>query len=127
MLTLSLGGGGGTYGFTSDTQAESFADTIWNLFLGGSSSTRPFGTAVLDGVDLDIEQGGSTGYPAFINRMRTHYASDTSKKYYITGAPQCVYPDASLGPTLNSAWFDMVMVQFYNNPCKYFCYLILLS
>ena len=22
---------------------------IWNLFLGGSSSTRPFGSAVLDG------------------------------------------------------------------------------
>ncbi|RUS14481.1 glycoside hydrolase superfamily [Endogone sp. FLAS-F59071] len=49
--------------------------------------------------------------------MRTHYASDTSKSYYITGAPQCIYPDASLGPALNSAWFDMVMVQFYNNSC----------
>lgn len=49
ILTLSLGGGGVNVGFDSDSQAESFADTIWNDFLGGSSSTRPFGSAVLDG------------------------------------------------------------------------------
>ena len=49
IVTLSLGGAGGGVGFTDDTQGQSFADTIWNLFLGGSSSTRPFGSAVLDG------------------------------------------------------------------------------
>jgi chitinase len=48
-VTLSLGGAGGGVGFSSDAQAETFATTIWNLFLGGSSSTRPFGSAVLDG------------------------------------------------------------------------------
>ena len=48
-IMISMGGatGGGT--FSSKDQAESFAKTIWNLFLGGSSSTRPFGDAVLDG------------------------------------------------------------------------------
>ena len=49
IVTLSLGGATGAAGFTSDSQATSFADQIWNLFLGGSSSTRPFGSAVLDG------------------------------------------------------------------------------
>lgn len=49
LLTLSLGGAGGAYGFSSDAQGVQFADTVWNLFLGGSSSTRPFGDAVLDG------------------------------------------------------------------------------
>lgn len=116
IVTLSLGGATGSVGFTGDSQAESFADTIWNLFLGGSSSTRPFGDAVLDGVDLDIEGGTSTGYAAFINRIQSH-ASGASKKYYITGAPQCVYPDASLGGVLNAAKFDAIYVQFYNNPC----------
>lgn len=49
-VTLSLGGANGTaVWFTGDDQAEKFADTIWNLFLGGSSSKRPFGAAVLDG------------------------------------------------------------------------------
>ena len=31
------------------TADAAFADQVWNLFLGGSSSTRPFGSAVLDG------------------------------------------------------------------------------
>lgn len=49
LVTLSLGGGTGQVGFSSDSEASSFADQIWNMFLGGSSSTRPFGDAVLDG------------------------------------------------------------------------------
>ncbi|EIW64535.1 class III chitinase [Trametes versicolor FP-101664 SS1] len=116
VVTLSLGGGGASVGFQSDSQAEAYADTIWNDFLGGSSSTRPFGSAVLDGVDLDIEGGSTTGYAAFVTRLRSHF-SGASKQYYITGAPQCVYPDASLGSTINSVAFDAIYVQFYNNPC----------
>lgn len=49
LVTLSLGGATGQVGFSSDSQAQSFATQVWNLFLGGSSSTRPFGNAVLDG------------------------------------------------------------------------------
>ena len=49
LVTLSLGGSLGSVSFTGDDQAQAFADTVWNLFLGGSSSTRPFGDAVLDG------------------------------------------------------------------------------
>ncbi|TFK57492.1 class III chitinase [Heliocybe sulcata] len=116
VLTLSLGGAGGGVGFTDDSQGQAFADTIWNLFLGGSSSTRPFGSAVLDGVDLDIEGGSATGYAAFVNQIRSH-ANGASKTYYITAAPQCPYPDASLGAVLNAASFDAVYVQFYNNVC----------
>ncbi|KAG6835628.1 hypothetical protein H0H93_016366 [Arthromyces matolae] len=49
IVTISLGGGGGSVGFDSAAQAERLADTIWNTFLGGSSDTRPFGDVVLDG------------------------------------------------------------------------------
>lgn len=49
IVTISLGGASGAATFSSDAQAETFADTIWNLFLGGSNSSRPFGSAVLDG------------------------------------------------------------------------------
>ena len=34
------------------------------------------------------------------------------RRYYITAAPQCVYPDASLSGVLNAASFDAVYVQF---------------
>ncbi|ORY02396.1 glycoside hydrolase, partial [Basidiobolus meristosporus CBS 931.73] len=116
-VIMSLGGAAGSYGFSNDADATKFAKTVWDLFLGGSSTTRPFGSAVLDGVDLDIEGGGTVGYSALINGLRSYYAQDSSKKYYITGAPQCPFPDAFLGSALNSAWFDMVFVQFYNNYC----------
>jgi chitinase len=49
LVTLSLGGASGAATFTDDSQAKTFADTIWNVFLGGSSDIRPFGDAVLDG------------------------------------------------------------------------------
>ncbi|KAG8886331.1 hypothetical protein FRB97_004866 [Tulasnella sp. 331] len=115
IVTISLGGatGGGT--FSSDAQAQSFADQIWNLFLGGTSTMRPFGAAVLDGVDLDIESG-SQSFAPFVTQLRSHFTG-ASKKYYITAAPQCVYPDAAIGATLNAVAFDAIYVQFYNNPC----------
>ncbi|KAJ2077293.1 Chitinase 2, partial [Coemansia sp. RSA 988] len=116
-VILSMGGASGAYGFGSESAGAQFADTVWNMFMKGNASQRPFDNAVLDGIDLDIEGGGGTGYVSFIEQLRSHYSSDNSKQYYIAAAPQCPYPDAYLGSTLNSAWFDMVYVQFYNNYC----------
>ncbi|KAG0043244.1 Chitinase 1 [Gryganskiella cystojenkinii] len=116
-VILSLGGAAGAYGFADDTEARDFAHMIWNLFLGGSSVTRPLDDAILDGVDLDIEGGSSVGYPAFIAELRSLFSTDARKQYYITAAPQCPFPDAYLGATLQSAWIDMVFVQYYNNYC----------
>ncbi|KAJ7759867.1 glycoside hydrolase family 18 protein, partial [Mycena olivaceomarginata] len=115
LVTLSLGGGGTTTArFATTADAISFADTIWNDFLGGSSGAhRPFGAAVLDGVDLDIESGTNTGYAAFATRIRTLWAG-ASKPYYLTAAPQCPYPDAWVGNALSTVPFDAVYVQFYN-------------
>ncbi|KAG6864685.1 hypothetical protein C0991_007895 [Blastosporella zonata] len=119
IVTISLGGSSASgIHFTSDAQAEKFADNIWDLFLGGSSDKRPFGTAVLDGVDLDIESPGSTsGLIAFVNKIRSNAngtSKGTSKKYYFTAAPQCEYPDANLGPVLNAVAFDAIYVQAWN-------------
>lgn len=33
-------------------------------------------------------------------------------RYFITAAPQCPFPDASLGAVLNAASFDAIYVQF---------------
>jgi len=116
LITLSLGGATGATSFNSDAQATQFADTIWNLFLGGSSSTRPFGNAVLDGVDFDIESGTGQYYATFAKQLRSRM-NGGSKKYYLTAAPQCVFPDAALGNVINSVGFDAIYVQFYNNWC----------
>lgn len=117
IVTLSIGGASsGNVGFQNDIQATQYAQVIWDVFLGGTSSTRPFGTAVLDGIDMDIEGGSQTGYAAFLKELR-RLMDASEKQFYLTAAPQCVFPDANLGDTLNAVGFDAVYVQFYNNWC----------
>ncbi|EIW75421.1 glycoside hydrolase family 18 protein [Coniophora puteana RWD-64-598 SS2] len=113
-VTISLGGATGSIGFTGDDQATQFAQTVWDTYLGGNGTVRPFGDAVLDGIDLDIEGGATTGYTTFVTALRKLM---TGKTYYITAAPQCPFPDAYLGTTLDAVGFDAVYVQFYNNYC----------
>jgi len=117
MITISLGGGTAKVGFSSAAQASDFAETIWDMFLGGQSSTRPFGDAVLDGIDLDIESGSPSYYSAFVDKIRA-LSKGSRKRYYLTAAPQCPFPDAKVGDALNNADFDAVYVQFYNNYCE---------
>lgn len=119
-VLLSLGGADGKYGFSSDEQAREYADVLWNSFGAGSSTpnARPFGDVVFDGFDFDIENGNSTGYAALATQLRAHFASAPSTTFYLGAAPQCVYPDISLGDALDRAWFDFVSVQFYNNACQ---------
>ncbi|KAG6828613.1 hypothetical protein H0H92_007308 [Tricholoma furcatifolium] len=134
LVTLSLGGATSQVGFTSDAQAEEFGESIWNMFLGGGmsriplsygshskasteSAIRPLGSVALDGIDLDIESGSSAHYAALVNKIRS-LAQGADKRYYITAAPQCPFPDAYIGTALNEVNFDAVFVQFYNNYCE---------
>ncbi|KAI8083176.1 glycoside hydrolase superfamily [Halteromyces radiatus] len=118
-VLLSLGGASGSYGLNSGKDGKMWADQLWNTFGNGQvGNKRPFGKAVVDGFDLDIEAGSVEGYSTFVKTMRQHYLKDKSKTYYISGAPQCPYPDAWLGDALNQEWFDFVWIQFYNNYCS---------
>ncbi|KIY63530.1 glycoside hydrolase family 18 protein [Cylindrobasidium torrendii FP15055 ss-10] len=116
LVTLSLGGATGAATFTDDAQAEAFAETIWNVFMGGESDVRPFGDAVIDGVDLDIEGGSSAGFAAFAKKLKS-IATDAGGSAYLSAAPQCVFPDAYLGEVINAVEMDAIYVQFYNNFC----------
>ncbi|GAQ80433.1 chitinase [Klebsormidium nitens] len=128
-VLLSIGGGLGDYSLASNEDGQSVARYLWNTYLGGSSSARPLGAAKLDGIDLDIESrsGGNsqTGYAALVRQLRTLMNGDSSKRYYITGAPQCIKPDYFLGPKEGTALgeaagsFDWLNVQFYSNNCGY--------
>ncbi len=44
----------------------------------------------------DNENKDQTGYVAFVKALRTQFATDKSKQYYISAAPQCPLPDASI-------------------------------
>lgn len=77
------------------------------------STSRPLATPR---IDLDVEGGGSAHYAAFVTQIRAH-ASGASKKYYVTAAPQCPFPDANLGAVINAVGFDAVYVQFCESLC----------
>ena len=121
-VMISIGGGDGSYTLTSDGDATAVADYIWNNFLGGWSNSRPLGDAVLDGVDFDIEQGqgGSPHYAALARRLSAYNNRRGGKRFYLTAAPQCPFPDHWLNGALRTGLFDCVWIQFYNNPsCEY--------
>ncbi|KAJ8540061.1 hypothetical protein K7X08_026450 [Anisodus acutangulus] len=116
-VMLSIGGGTNTYSLSSADDARQVADYLWNNYLGGQSSTRPLGNAVLDGIDFDIELG-QPHYVALARRLSEH--SQQGKKIYLTAAPQCPFPDKLLNDALQTGLFDYVWVQFYNNPqCEF--------
>ena len=115
-ILLSLGGSTGVTNFTSDAQAIGFAKNLWNLFGGGMthSDMRPLGSVKIDGFDIDNEDHSTKYYNTFVNALRRTFTDDNSKEYYISGAPQCVRPDASI-PLAAMQAMDFVFVQFYNN------------
>ncbi|KAL4903449.1 glycoside hydrolase superfamily [Aspergillus multicolor] len=123
--TILLSIGGATYsegGFASVAAANAGADLLWATFgpdKGDTTVHRPFGEAVIDGFDFDFE-AAVTNTGAFAMRLRSLADADTSKKYYLTAAPQCPFPDAADKDILNtdsSAAIDAIFVQFYNNYC----------
>lgn len=122
-VLLSIGGGAvGGYGLASASDARSVASYLWDAFLGGTAASvsRPFGDAVLDGIDLDVASN-SSHYDDLARSLASLYRGDKGgRRYLLTAAPQCPYPDASLGPALATGLFDHVWVQFFNNPgCQY--------
>ncbi|KAF8034678.1 hypothetical protein BT93_C0865 [Corymbia citriodora subsp. variegata] len=117
-VMLSIGGASGSYNLTSADDARQVATYLWDNFLGGQSTSRPLGDAVLDGIDFDIESGTTQHWDELATSLSANSSSE--KKVYLTAAPQCPYPDAWVGGALQTGLFDYVWVQFYNNPsCEY--------
>ncbi|CAL0320489.1 unnamed protein product [Lupinus luteus] len=117
-VLLSIGGGIGSYSLSSKEDARNVSKFLWNTFLGGKSSSRPLGDAVLDGIDFDIELGSTKNYDHLARFLKDY--GRLGRKVYLGAAPQCPIPDKFLGTALRKGLFDFVWVQFYNNPpCSY--------
>lgn len=97
---------------------------MWETFgpKAPSSKHRPFGDAVVDRFDFDLENPAPR-MDTFAKHLRKlmNQASGSSKtksrkNFYLTAAPQCPFPDQNVGKILNNVSLDAVFVQFYNNP-----------
>ncbi|KZV81427.1 glycoside hydrolase [Exidia glandulosa HHB12029] len=86
-------------------------DLLWNLVLGGSSSTRPFGQVPLDGVVINIVSAQSiTGYIALVDRLAT-LSEEDGKRYFWTAYTSCDFADALAG---SNSVFSMLTILFVN-------------
>jgi chitinase len=136
-VLLSIGGGHhANYFIESDSSAVNFANFLWGAFgpvkdeWASTGGPRPFGDAVVDGFDFDIESdlpsapvvNGKTidnyktnGYAKMISTFKnTLFPQNAAKSYFISGAPQCIVPDEHFASVVASAWFDFLFVQYYN-------------
>ncbi|EED11606.1 endochitinase precursor, putative [Talaromyces stipitatus ATCC 10500] len=122
-VILSLGGAVGAYSLTSQAEAETIGQNLWDAYgkTSGGSVPRPFGATFVNGWDFDIEaNSGNQYYQYMIAKLRSNFVSDSSNTYYITGAPQCPIPEPNMGEIIHAARFDYLWVQFYNNrDCSY--------
>ncbi|KAI1408190.1 glycoside hydrolase family 18 protein [Hypoxylon sp. FL1857] len=121
-ILLSIGGATFNSGPSSPQQAQQLADQVWSMFGPGDGDNRPFGQAVVDGFDLDIEAPLQNIGP-FAARLRENMdkanGAGGGRKFYLSAAPQCPYPDQNNQAILqgdSAVAFDFLMVQFYNNP-----------
>ncbi|KAK5994181.1 Endochitinase 2 [Cladobotryum mycophilum] len=118
-IILSLGGATSSYSLSSQAQAEEIGQYLWESYGNSGNTTvqRPLGNNIVDGWDLDIEvNGGSSQYYQYlVAKLRSNFASDPSKKYYITAAPQCPIPEPNMGVIIQNSEIDYIWVQFYNN------------
>ncbi|KAI1158501.1 glycoside hydrolase family 18 protein [Nemania serpens] len=105
--------------YQSKDEATTIGNSLWKLY-GNSNSTdvrqRPFIKAFVNGFDFDLERNsGNEYYPVMISTLRSNFGSDPHNTYYITGAPQCPIPEPNMGVIIESAKFDYLWPQFYNN------------
>ncbi|XP_054785981.1 hevamine-A-like [Prosopis cineraria] len=111
-IFLSLGGASGQYSLSSSEDAKEFADHLWTYYLSGQSSGL-LGLLALDGIDFDIEQASRNLY--WDDLAEELHAYSQIKKFYLSAAPQCHFPDYSLNTAIETRVFDYILVQFYNN------------
>jgi chitinase len=118
-VILSLGGASGAYSLSSQEEAQSIGQNLWEAYghTNISRVPRPFGDTFVNGWDFDIEvSGGNQYYHYLIDQLRSNFKSDPANTYYITGAPQCPIPEPYMQGMITNSKFDYLWVQFYNNP-----------
>lgn len=117
-VLLSIGGAGEGYSLPTPAAAAAVAEHLWHAHLGGGRRgvPRPFGDAVLDGVDFYIDRGAPDHYDDLARRLRAY-----SSTVRLTATPRCAFPDPRLDRALRTGLFERIHVRFYGGDggCSY--------
>ncbi|KAK4121118.1 glycoside hydrolase family 18 protein [Parathielavia appendiculata] len=76
---------------------------------------RPCGSAVLGGFDMNKQGEQAANFDTFAATLRSHFAADKSKVYFLSAAPGCSYPDKSVHPGY-LVQSNFVWPRFYDDP-----------
>ncbi|KAI9336569.1 glycoside hydrolase superfamily [Obelidium mucronatum] len=127
-VVLAIGGDKSSPYKWSKGDGVLYANLWYNAFLNGTSDPsvpRPFGNAVLNGVQLDIETGGEGWIPEMVSFLTTLKKLSPKSQYSIV--PECqsddvANVDSNTGPVIQNpaVSLDYIIIQYYNNPiCAY--------
>ncbi|XP_047325951.1 hevamine-A-like [Impatiens glandulifera] len=100
---------------SSRDDAKNVSMYLWNNFLSGRSESRPFGDAVLDGIQFMIQQQDLPYYDdlaKFLSNYNTSTSSSSGNRLYLGAAHPCPTPGStSMGSAINTALFDFVSIE----------------
>jgi chitinase len=121
-VMLSIGGGYPTnYTLPTPRVAAWFAEFLIGAYGPVTSAwgakPRPFGNAVVDGFDLDLEADSwNVPSPDLLYKNYDVFGKyvKTRSKMLLSGAPQGIVPDSRISEALKTVPFDFIFVQFYN-------------
>ncbi|CAL4962936.1 unnamed protein product [Urochloa decumbens] len=119
-VSISIGGFGSGYSLPTNQSALALFDHLWNTYFGGSlnDTTRPFGDAWLDGVDMFLEHGGAADHYATlaVELSKHNIRAGDGKLLHLTATTHCRFPDGRVKEALDTGIFERIHVRFYNDP-----------
>nr|AXF92897.1 xylanase inhibitor protein [Oryza sativa Japonica Group]AXF92898.1 xylanase inhibitor protein [Oryza sativa Japonica Group] len=118
LILLAIGGQGGEYSLPTPQAAVELNDHLWYSYLGGHRNGvyRPFGDAIVNGIDFFIDQGGRENYNKLAKLLYAH-----NKDYrgtvgvMLTATTRCEYPDHRLDEALATGLFHRIHVKKFSD------------
>ncbi|KAF0906887.1 hypothetical protein E2562_013278 [Oryza meyeriana var. granulata] len=124
LVSLAIGGPGGAYSLLTNQSALGLFDHLWNTYLaggGGSRSrkggvARPFGDAVLDGVDFFLEHTTpAERYDVLAVELAKRSNVSGGRPLHLTATTRCAFPDQRAARALATGAFERIHVRFYDD------------
>ncbi|CAO2141625.1 unnamed protein product [Urochloa humidicola] len=112
----------GNHSLPSNQSALILFDHIWNAYLGGSRKgvRRPFGDAVLDGVDFFFDRGTLVkNYDVLAGELYRHNNGGVTKKpIHLTATVPCAFinhPTTNGGVVITKGIYERIHVRFFDD------------
>uniref|UniRef100_A0A0D9WEC4 GH18 domain-containing protein n=1 Tax=Leersia perrieri TaxID=77586 RepID=A0A0D9WEC4_9ORYZ len=117
-VLLAIGGQGGEYSLPSSKAATELHDYLWNTYLRGNGANRPFGDAVVDGIDFFIDQGATEHYDEVARLLYEHNKPNVCRAtvcVMLTATARCGFPDQRLEAALDTGLFNRIHVKLFGD------------